>query len=68
MDGKEDDVDTYDQSGKETLLDKYDYGMCGKVFRYERTKTDKVAIIASFGGLLMMLQSHPSHLVNISLD
>jgi len=69
LDGKEDDADTYDQSGKKTLLDKYDYGMCGKVFRYQRVKdSPRVAVIASFGGLLMMIQALPSHLVNVHLD
>lgn len=34
LDGKPDE-DTYNQDGKPSLLDDYDYGMCGKVFKYE---------------------------------
>jgi DNA-directed RNA polymerase I, II, and III subunit RPABC3 len=34
LDGRKDD-DSYDQSGRETLLDQYDYGMCGRVFQFD---------------------------------
>ncbi len=34
LDGRKDD-DAFDQSGRETLLDQYDYGMCGRVFQYD---------------------------------
>lgn len=34
MSGKLDDG-TYNQTGEATLLDKFDYGMHGKVFRYD---------------------------------
>eukprot|EP01138_Halocafeteria_seosinensis_P012013 gb/GECG01012277.1/.p1 GENE.gb/GECG01012277.1/~~gb/GECG01012277.1/.p1 ORF type:complete len:182 (+),score=15.66 gb/GECG01012277.1/:1-546(+) len=67
LDGQPDDG-TYDQSGVSSLLDKYEYGMSGKVFRYEYSGQDKVSIIASFGGLLMLLQGDQRHLSGIDLD
>ena len=33
-DGRPDD-DAFDQSGRESLLDDFDYGMCGRVFQYD---------------------------------
>ena len=39
-----------------SLLDNFEYGMCGKVFRYDYDDENRVAIIASFGGLLMQLK------------
>ena len=51
-----------------SLLDSYDYGMCGKVFRYDHTEENKVSIIASFGGLLMQLKGEVTHLRKIKLD
>eukprot|EP01138_Halocafeteria_seosinensis_P012011 gb/GECG01012275.1/.p1 GENE.gb/GECG01012275.1/~~gb/GECG01012275.1/.p1 ORF type:complete len:188 (+),score=11.69 gb/GECG01012275.1/:1-564(+) len=43
LDGQPDDG-TYDQSGVSSLLDKYEYGMSGKVFRYEYSGQDKVYV------------------------
>ena len=44
LDGAPED-DTYDQSGKETLLDQYDYAMHGKVFRYEHVSANHVCVL-----------------------
>ncbi|KAA0148427.1 hypothetical protein FNF27_02549 [Cafeteria roenbergensis] len=66
LDGRKDD-DAFDQSGRETLLDQYDYGMCGRVFQYD-IKGSKVALMVSFGGLLMKLEGERQHLAAIELD
>jgi len=60
----------FDQSGKHSLLDKYDYAMYGKVFKVaeDRAPSLKVAIYVSFGGLLMMLKGDPRNLNGIDLD
>ena len=47
--------------------DEYEYGMCGKVFKYEHLSDKKVAAVASFGGLLMLLKGE-QNLVRIALD
>jgi len=39
LDGRKDD-DAFDQTGRETLLDQFDYGMHGRVFQYD-VKDDK---------------------------
>ena len=62
------DADEYTADGKPNLLDQYDYGMCGKVFKYEHLSDKRVAAVASFGGLLMLLQGEQCHLVRIALD
>ena len=62
------DADEYAPDGKPTLLDEYDYGMCGRVFRYEYQADKKVSAVASFGGLLMLLSGEQRHLVRLSLD
>ena len=62
------DADEYAPDGKPNLLDEYDYGMCGKVFKYEYLADRKVAVVASFGGLLMLLQGDQRHLLKLQLD
>jgi DNA-directed RNA polymerase I, II, and III subunit RPABC3 len=62
------DADEYVNDGKPNLLDEYEYGMCGKVFKYEHLSDKKVAAVASFGGLLMMLKGEQRYLVRIALD
>mmetsp|Transcript_13182 Transcript_13182/g.17953 ORF Transcript_13182/g.17953 Transcript_13182/m.17953 type:complete len:144 (-) Transcript_13182:179-610(-) len=51
----------------ETLLEKYEYVMYGKVFKFEQF-SDRLAICASFGGLLMELVGDPRNLHGICLD
>eukprot|EP00009_Paramoeba_aestuarina_P010494 CAMPEP_0201537804 /NCGR_PEP_ID=MMETSP0161_2-20130828/65804_1 /ASSEMBLY_ACC=CAM_ASM_000251 /TAXON_ID=180227 /ORGANISM="Neoparamoeba aestuarina, Strain SoJaBio B1-5/56/2" /LENGTH=144 /DNA_ID=CAMNT_0047944309 /DNA_START=74 /DNA_END=508 /DNA_ORIENTATION=+ len=54
----------------ESLLDKFEYVMYGKVFKLEQVSTPvvKLAICASFGGLLMELTGDPRNLHDICLD
>ena len=51
-----------------SLLDSFEYGMCGKVFRYDHLEDARVSIIASYGGLLMQLKGEMRHLVRIKMD
>ena len=62
------DSDEYAPDGRANLLDDYDYGMCGKVFKYEYLADKRVAIVASFGGLLMLIQAEQRHVIRIQLD
>eukprot|EP01119_Soliformovum_irregulare_P016394 TRINITY_DN4729_c0_g1_i1.p1 TRINITY_DN4729_c0_g1~~TRINITY_DN4729_c0_g1_i1.p1 ORF type:complete len:145 (-),score=35.77 TRINITY_DN4729_c0_g1_i1:124-558(-) len=60
----------FDQSGKQSLMDQFEYVMFGRVFKIteEKGQSQKVSIFASFGGLLMMLKGDPRHLHGIDLD
>lgn len=58
----------YDQSGKPSLLDKFDYAMHGKVFKCDAIGENRKAVYVSFGGLLMKLTGEPRHLNDIELD
>ena len=51
-----------------TLLEKYDYVMYGKVFKLEAVEGSRLAVTASFGGLLMELQGDSRNLSGINLD
>jgi DNA-directed RNA polymerases I, II, and III subunit RPABC3 len=54
----------------ETLLDRYDYVMYGKVFKLEQApgNISRLTICASFGGLLMELHGDPRNLHGLHLD
>jgi DNA-directed RNA polymerase I, II, and III subunit RPABC3 len=62
------DEDVYNQDGKPTLLDQYEYGMCGRTFRHDHVRDNVVSIIASFGGLLMQLQGEQRHIIRVRMD
>lgn len=61
LDGTPDDG-VFDQSGKETLADRYDYVMYGRVYKYEEANGSRTAVYISFGGLLMRLESEGKNL------
>ncbi|CAE7887260.1 polr2h [Symbiodinium sp. KB8] len=67
LDGKPDDG-TYDQSTKESALDAFEYGMSGKIFKYDHAEDARVSIYASYGGLLMLVQGKAEHLKALKLD
>jgi len=50
------------------LLDAYDYAMFGKVYKKVDGSGTKVAVYASYGGLLMCLQGDRSDLDGLHLD
>lgn len=55
-------------SKKNSLLEKYDYVMHGKIFKYSEETGGKVTVYSSFGGLLFGITGEPSHLSNLVLD
>eukprot|EP00656_Telonema_subtile_P042052 TRINITY_DN4747_c0_g1_i1.p1 TRINITY_DN4747_c0_g1~~TRINITY_DN4747_c0_g1_i1.p1 ORF type:complete len:144 (+),score=39.71 TRINITY_DN4747_c0_g1_i1:204-635(+) len=67
LDGSPDD-DSYDQSGRASLLDKYEYCMYGKLFNNAPDDRGNLSLFASFGGLLMKLKGDPSSLEKLKLD
>ena len=70
LDGTADDG-TFEQSGKKTLADKYDYVMYGTLFKYADDHSGgshKVELYASFGGLLMLLKGNPDNLTGMDVD
>lgn len=48
--------------------DEYEYCMHGKVFQYKYEKNRKVSVLASFGGLLMLLQGEQRYFATVELD
>eukprot|EP00937_MAST-01D_sp_MAST-1D-sp2_P002701 g2701.t1 len=67
LDGKPDSGE-YDPTGQPSLLDRYEYCMHGKMFRYESDKDDRCTVFVSFGGLLMALGGDQRHLASLKLD
>ena len=55
LDGSPDDG-VFDQSGKATLADQFDYVMYGKIYKLEDTTGSRFAVYISFGGLLLRLE------------
>ena len=58
------DPDCFDQ---ESLADRFDYVMYGKIYKAEETPMSKIAIYTSFGGLLMRLEGDPRHWNNLKV-
>ena len=56
-----DSADQYDQSGVETLADKYEYVMHGMIFK-TKDKGEHRELYASYGGLLMSLKGDARNL------
>ena len=55
--------------GKGTLMEDYDYVMHGIIFKFVEDKEEsKVAVIISFGGLLLMVHGKQSDLKNFHMD
>ncbi|KAI8109567.1 hypothetical protein M9434_000849 [Picochlorum sp. BPE23] len=56
---------------RESLADKYDYVMFGKVFKYKDAMASghvKADVFVSFGGLLMQLSGDPKRLEDLDVD
>ncbi|KAI9079474.1 hypothetical protein QN277_025696 [Acacia crassicarpa] len=63
------DTGYYVPGNRESLADKFEYVMYGKLYRIsEGSGRDKAEINISFGGLLMMLVGDPSHCNKFELD
>mmetsp|Transcript_4381 Transcript_4381/g.19896 ORF Transcript_4381/g.19896 Transcript_4381/m.19896 type:complete len:152 (-) Transcript_4381:41-496(-) len=70
LDGTPEDAN-YDQSGKETFADAFEYVMYGKVFKKEDDNAggiQKTTVTASFGGLLMRIKADPKNLQEVDID
>ena len=68
LDGKPDSGE-YDPSGAPSLLDRFEYAMYGRFFKFEQSATDdRSTIFISFGGLLMALTGDQRHLANLKPD
>mmetsp|Transcript_40185 Transcript_40185/g.89160 ORF Transcript_40185/g.89160 Transcript_40185/m.89160 type:complete len:154 (-) Transcript_40185:913-1374(-) len=58
-------------SGKPSLMDKYEYVMYGKIFKYKDNSQSgqvRVEVYISFGGLLMQLVGDPKKLQDLEVD
>ena len=70
-DGSPMEEDTYSSSyGRGSLMDKYEYVMNGIVFKFveDTAKKGYVSVIASFGGLLLMVYGKQDDLKNFVMD
>lgn len=65
------DEGVFDQSGRKSLMDKFEYVMYGKLYKYnddEARGGQRVEIYISFGGLLMKLCGEGSNVKDLILD
>ncbi|TNV71798.1 hypothetical protein FGO68_gene17793 [Halteria grandinella] len=53
--------------GHGSLMDKYDYVMHGKIFKYS-INNQRITIFISFGGLLMSITGGQSELKSLEID
>ncbi|XP_024045476.1 DNA-directed RNA polymerases II, IV and V subunit 8B-like [Citrus clementina] len=63
--------DYYTQTGRDSIADKFDYIMQGKIYRISEEGSGanvKAEIYVSFGGLLMLLKGNPSYVSEFDLD
>jgi len=70
LDGTPED-DAFDQSGKESLADGYEYVMYGKCYKKVEENAGgltRASVFVSFGGLLMNLKSDPKNVQEIEID
>ncbi|KAJ7553792.1 hypothetical protein O6H91_06G113200 [Diphasiastrum complanatum] len=71
LDGTPDDG-VFDQSGRKSLADKYEYVMYGKLYKYadddDSGGSVKIEVYVSFGGLILLLKGDPQNLGNLNLD
>ena len=52
-------------AGVQTLADRFDYVMHGRVFKFEEISSTRMALYVSFGGLLMRLEAEPRRFASI---
>lgn len=57
-------------SGRPTLMDRYEYVMHGKIFKFKDNQGggDRVEVYISFGGLLMQLIGGAKELADLQVD
>lgn len=61
---------TFDQSGRKSLMDKYEYVMHGKLYKYDDAKrgAKRIDVYVSFGGLLMKLSGDAAQAARFRID
>eukprot|EP00743_Colponemidia_sp_Colp-15_P002312 GILK01002507.1.p1 GENE.GILK01002507.1~~GILK01002507.1.p1 ORF type:complete len:159 (-),score=21.66 GILK01002507.1:137-565(-) len=62
------DSGAFDQNLQSSLLDKFEYCMYGKVYKYAEEARSQVTVYVSYGGLLMSLKGDPKHLAHFDVD
>lgn len=67
LEGKPD-PKSWTPSTKPTLLDKYEYGMYGKVFKVDPAENQRVVIYVSHGGLMMKISGDYNKLEDVKQD
>ena len=70
LDGSPED-DSFDQSGKPSLADGYEYVMYGKCYKKVEENAGgltRASAYVSFGGLLMNLKADPKNLQDVEID
>lgn len=53
---------------KNSLMEKYDYVVYGKIFKYTEEANGNISIYSSFGGLLLCLSGLPNAFSNLEID
>ncbi|GAB2266232.1 hypothetical protein Dimus_001252 [Dionaea muscipula] len=62
------DTGYYNQGGRESLADRYDYVMYGRLFKITENSSLKAEMYVSYGGLLMLLRVDPNTASKFDLD
>ena len=62
------DPKTWSPTNEPSLLDKYDYGMYGKIFKCDPLPNSKVVLYVSHGGLLMKITGDSGKLRELKQD
>mmetsp|Transcript_18353 Transcript_18353/g.73349 ORF Transcript_18353/g.73349 Transcript_18353/m.73349 type:complete len:144 (+) Transcript_18353:78-509(+) len=62
-------TETYEQArGRASLLDAYDYAMCGVAYKYKHVAGSQVEVHISHGGLLARFVGDEKHLCDVKVD
>jgi DNA-directed RNA polymerase I, II, and III subunit RPABC3 len=62
------DPKSWNPSNEPSLLDKYEYGMYGKIFKVDPADNSRVVIYVSHGGLMMKITGDSSKLREVKQD
>ena len=62
------DKDEFFEEIQLTLMEKFDYVMYGKVFKFSEEANGNITIYASFGGLLFSITGQPNTLTSFEID
>lgn len=68
LQGKEDDGYWHPKKNEPTLIDRYDYGMYGKIYKCDQLPNNRMAVYVSHGGLLMKIVGEARILKSLEQD